>query len=108
MANVPNRLTKEDLKGIEVVNVAEMLVDDQFPEVMRRFPNACHCKRCLADIKALALNHIQPRYVSTHNGNMYERVNMMDMLVRVDALRAMTEAATKVIANPRHDLQDNA
>ena len=97
------KITKKDLEGIKVVNVVELLVDEQFPVVMQRFPHACRCKRCLADIKALALNNIKPHYAATENGNLYERRNLMDVLVRVDVLRAMTEAATKVIENPRHD-----
>lgn len=98
------KLTKADLEGVTVINVVEMIVDDEFPVVMQRFSNACTCKRCLADIKALALNNIQPHYVATEKGNVYERVNTMNMLFRVDVLRAMTEAATKVTSNPRHDV----
>ena len=36
-------------------------------------------------------------------GNLFERINTYDMMVKVDVLRAMNEAAEKVTRNPRHE-----
>lgn len=101
------KFNKETIKDVHVTNIMERLVDEQFPVVMQKFPNACCCAQCLSDIKALTLNNLKPRYVSTDKGGVYERVNLMDMMVKVDALRAMTEAAEKVTNNPRHPKLDN-
>lgn len=97
------KFDKETLKEAHVTNVMERLVDDQFPTIMAKFPGACCCRQCLADIKALTLNNVRPRYVSTDRGDLFERVKTSDMLVKVDVLRAMTEAAEKVINNCRHE-----
>ncbi len=96
------KFDKDTLKDVHVANVMERLIDEQFPVVMQKFPNACCCAQCLSDIKALTLNRLQPRYVSTDRGDLFERVHIMDMMIKVDALRAMTEAAERVTNNPRH------
>ena len=59
---------KDTLKDVHVANVVERLIDEQFPIVMKKFPDACCCSQCLSDIKALALNSLKPRYVSTDRG----------------------------------------
>lgn len=99
------KFDKETLKNVHVANVMEKLVDEEFPVVMQKFPDACCCAQCLSDIKALALNKLKPRYVSTDRGDLFERVNISDMMIKVDALRAMTEAAEKVTNNPRHSVE---
>lgn len=99
------KFNKETLKNVHVANVMEKLVDEEFPVVMQKFPDACCCAQCLSDIKALALNKLKPRYVSTDRGDLFERVNISDMMIKVDALRAMTEAAEKVTNNPRHSVE---
>ena len=96
------KLTNDILKQLTVTNVIEMVVDEQFPVVMQKFPGACCCVQCLSDIKALALNNLKPHYVSSDRGNLFERINTSDMIIKVDVLRAMTEAAEKVTRNPRH------
>lgn len=95
---------KDTLKDVHVANVVERLIDEQFPIVMKKFPDVCCCHQCLSDIKALALNGLKPRYVSTDRGDLFERVHISDMMVKVEALRAMTEAVEKVSSNPRHTL----
>ena len=96
------KLTNDVLKQLTVTNVIEMVVDEQFPVVMQKFPGACCCVQCLSDIKALALNNLKPHYVSSDRGNLFERINTSDMIIKVDVLRSMTEAAEKVTRNPRH------
>lgn len=59
---------KDTLKDVHVTNVVERLIDEEFPIVMKKFPDACCCSQCLSDIKALALNSLRPRYVSTDRG----------------------------------------
>ena len=97
------KLSKDAFKDLNVTNIMEMVVDEQFPVVMQNFPGACCCKQCLSDIKAMTLNGLKPHYVSSDRGNLFERINTSDMIIKVDVLRAMTEAAEKVTRNPRHE-----
>ena len=41
---------KDTLKDVHVANVVERLIDEQFPIVMKKFPDACCCSQCLSDI----------------------------------------------------------
>ena len=95
---------KDTLKDVHVTNVVERLIDEEFPTVMKKFPVACWCCLWLADILALGLLGITPRFVATDRGDLFERVHISDMMVKVEALRAMTEAVEKVSRNPRHAL----
>ena len=97
------KLSKDAFKDLTVTNIMEMVVDEQFPVVMQNFPGACCCKQCLSDIKAITSNGLKPHYVSSERGNLFERINTSDMIIKVDVLRAMTEAAEKVTRNPRHE-----
>ena len=97
------KLSKDAFKDLTVTNIMEMVVDEQFPIVMQKFPGACCCKQCLSDIKAMSLNGLKPHYVSSDRGYLFERINTSDMMVKVDVLRAMTQAAEKVTRNPRHE-----
>ena len=97
------KLSQDPFKDLNVTNIMEMVVDEQFPVVMQNFPGACCCKQCLSDIKAMTLNGLKPHYVSSERGNLFERINTSDMIIKVDVLRAMTEAAEKVTRNPRHE-----
>lgn len=96
------KFNKDALKELTVINIMELVVDEQFPVVMQKFPGACCCKQCLSDIKAMALNGLKPHYVSSERGNLFERINTSDMIIKVDVLRAMTEAAEKVTSHPHH------
>lgn len=96
------KFNKDALKELTVTNIMELVVDEQFPVVMQKFPGACCCKQCLSDIKTMALNGLKPHYVSSERGNLFERINTSDMIIKVDVLRAMTEAAEKVTSHPHH------
>ena len=96
------KFNKDALKELTVTNIMELVVDEQFPVVMQKFPGACCCKQCLSDIKAMALNGLKPHYVSSERENLFERINTSDMIIKVDVLRAMTEAAEKVTSHPHH------
>lgn len=100
-----DKLSVGALKELPVVNVMERVVDDHFPAVMKKFPGACCCRQCLSDIKALTLNNLKPHYVSSAKGDVFARVNTSDMLVKIEVLRAMTEAVERVSKNPRHGNQ---
>lgn len=97
------KLSKEQFKDLPVTNIMETLIEDQFPVVMQKFPGVCMCKFCLSDIKALALNHLKPRYVASDRGSLYTRLDVSDMMTKVEVLRAMTEAAEIVTQHPRHE-----
>ena len=89
-------------KGPAVVNLAEAVIDDEIPGVMENFPGACRCDRCLADIKALSLNHVTPHYIAVVDGDVRRQADMVDIGTRMDIIRIITRAVIKVSRNPHH------
>lgn len=41
----------------EIKNYMEVIVDEFLNDVLRKYKDVCHCKRCISDIKALTLNN---------------------------------------------------
>ena len=55
------------------------------------------------DIAALALNNLPPRYVSTHKGDIFVRIQEMEGKNDVDVIQAIAKAIEIVGKNPRHE-----
>jgi len=64
---------------------------------------ACSCKRCRADICALALNRLPPRYVVTDMGDIFERVNAVSLQSQADIVFTIMQAIDTIQKEPRHD-----
>ena len=58
----------------EVKNIMEMLIEEQLDLCIAE-TGVCSCEQCRADIKALALNHIPPRYSAHPEGSAYVRAD---------------------------------
>lgn len=63
---------------------------------------ACKCKQCRADIKAVTLNNLSPRYIVTTKSDAYVRVSAMSNQEQADILAAATKAIEIVTKSPRH------
>ncbi|MDR1070005.1 MAG: late competence development ComFB family protein, partial [Gracilibacteraceae bacterium] len=63
-------------KTYNVKNVSEDLVDFYLTECMAKH-DSCTCSRCVADIRAYALNNLPPRYVVSSAGNAFARARAM-------------------------------
>lgn len=64
--------------------------------------NAYKCDKCIDDIKAIALNNLEPIYVVSEKGNMYAKSNELNVQFRTDVIKELTEAIEIVSQNPRH------
>lgn len=84
-------------------NYMEEVVDATMNEIFSRNEDACRCERCTMDIKALALNHLPPKYVVTDIGYVYTRVNELENQFKADITVAVMNALKVVRKNPRHD-----
>lgn len=92
---------KEDL-GMALVNVMEKVVDDRLEEMLRS-ENCCKCERCLEDMKAIALNKLPAKYVSTHNGELFTKLDSTLRQKVVDINVAVSNAIACVSQNPSHN-----
>ncbi len=83
-------------------NYMEEAVDGTMEEILARRDDICKCERCRMDIKALALNHLPPKYVVTDMGYVYTKVNELESQFKADITVAVTNAIKTVRKNPRH------
>ena len=85
-----------------LVNVMEKVVEDRL-EAMLKTENCCQCDRCLEDMKAIALNKLPAKYVSTHNGELFTKLDSTLRQKVVDINVAVSNAIACVSKNPTHD-----
>jgi len=81
----------------------EEATDSTIEEILARRDDVCKCDRCKMDIKALALNHLPPKYVVTDMGYVYTKVNELENQFKADITVAVTNALKIIRDNPRHD-----
>lgn len=88
---------------MELKNYMEEVVLQKIDSVIARYPDCCKCEQCRLDIAALALNNLPPRYVSTHKGDIFVRIQEMEGKNDVDVIQAIAKAIEIVGKNPRHE-----
>lgn len=84
-------------------NYTEVMVNDMMETVLNKYPNICKCEKCLLDIKAIALNLLTTRYVVTEEGELYKKIEEMNIQLQVDITSALVKAIEMVSTNPKHD-----
>ncbi|MGI6731882.1 MAG: late competence development ComFB family protein [Anaerovoracaceae bacterium] len=84
-----------------LVNLAEVLVHEKVEDIMIRM-GVCDCSVCKADVLALALNSLPPKYVTTDSGKQYFQLEIYRKQFETDILSALTKACVRVKASPRH------
>lgn len=85
-----------------MINIVEKLVRDCLDEVLELRPGMCRCDKCVADIMAVALNNLQPRYVVSDKGETLAKAAFLDKDLKMALLIAVAEAAERISTNPRH------
>jgi competence protein ComFB len=100
---------KECLAMVEMNlrNYMENCVADLIDSVLERM-DCCTCDICKADITAIALNSLPPKYVVTQKGKLYTKIYALQNQFEVDTISAITKAAVIVSRNPRHDIEGAA
>lgn len=88
---------------MQLKNYMEEATDSTIDEILARRDDVCKCDRCKMDIKALALNHLPPKYVVTDRGYVYTKVNELENQFKADITVAVTNALKIIRDNPRHD-----
>ncbi|MCG8484430.1 MAG: late competence development ComFB family protein [Clostridia bacterium] len=84
-------------------NYMECVVDNWMPKMLSEYDDICTCERCIEDIKAIALNGLNPAYVATRKGEVYAKINELQAQFSTDAIRELTKAIEIVSKNPKHD-----
>lgn len=85
------------------VNVTELLVEEKANKYITMF-GLCSCPRCVADVKAYALNQLAPKYVVMANREVSPRVTLYENRFSAAVTAQIIAACSIVMANPRHTL----
>jgi hypothetical protein len=80
----------------------QILVEENTEKYMNMF-GLCQCPRCVVDVKALALNNLQPKYVVMKEGEMVPRITLYEGRFQTAVTAQILRACQSVMANPRHD-----
>jgi competence protein ComFB len=87
--------------AIELINIMEKVVDSKM-EVYLPDSGCCTCPICVGDIKCLALNKLPPKYVNTHQGELFSRVDQVMLRQNsVDVDFVVLNAIERVKEKPR-------
>ena len=86
----------------EVYNVMQVLVEESAEKYMAMF-HVCTCPRCKADVRALALSNLQPKYVVMEEGEYLPRMITYERQFYTTVTAQVMRACTAVLEHPRHD-----
>ncbi|MDO5601276.1 MAG: late competence development ComFB family protein [Oscillospiraceae bacterium] len=89
------------LDASAVHNVTKELVFSQL-ELMKPHLPSCTCDRCCLDIAAIALNHLNQKYVVTREGELFSKLDASSPQQMADVAAAIMSAAVLVSQHPRH------
>jgi competence protein ComFB len=83
------------------VNINEEFVMQSVKKIMKEL-NACDCEVCFANACAIALNELQPKYVTSRKGALLTEITTSTVANQADITVEATKAVLKVMKNPRH------
>lgn len=85
-----------------LVNVMEQIVDEKLTQMLEG-ENCCKCPRCIEDMKAISLNKLPAKYVSTNSGELFTKLSATVRQSSVDINVAVAEAIDLVAKHPSHE-----
>ena len=86
---------------VTYINVMLVLVDEKAEKYMDMF-GLCRCQRCLADVKALALNNLPSKYVVMPKGEVSPRVTVYEGRYSSSVIAQLVQACKVVMEHPHH------
>jgi competence protein ComFB len=85
-------------------NYMELIVEEILPSMIANEKEICKCERCILDIKAIALNSLQPKYIVSEIGEIYRRYDDLGKQLEIDAMEGIMSAVELVKKQPRHEI----
>lgn len=72
-------------------------------DVLKKRDDICKCEKCRMDIAAISLNNLQPKYVVTEKGELYTKVNEMEVQFEADIIKEIVKAINIVSRTQKHN-----
>ncbi|MDQ3697249.1 MAG: late competence development ComFB family protein [Gemmatimonadota bacterium] len=86
-------------------NLLENTLREIYRELRERHPDLCGCARCQADVMAMALNKVRPRYSGgTTQGVALAMLDLQGSSTRASLAVTLLDAMQRVGANPNHEV----
>ena len=86
-------------------NLMEDLVSNKLDCLMQQ-SGMCCCDECRADVMALTLNNLPPRYVATISGDVFTRFDTTKPQAQADITAKIIWAISIIQSNPRHEMAE--
>lgn len=83
-------------------NTMEKAVFSIIDKVLDKKEDVCKCEKCKLDIIAIALNNLPSKYVVTEKGQLYSKVNEMEIQFGADIIKELVKAIETVSKSPQH------
>ncbi len=92
---------KPPLPSFQYLNVMEYIVKNAAPQYMKDF-EVCLCVHCTADVTALALSHLPPKYIVVDRDSVSPLLNFYSSRFTQQVVVELTKACSVVKENPHH------
>lgn len=86
----------------ELKNITENVVREALQDYLRHSSLPCTCERCQADILALALNRLPPRYAVSQRGEILTAWESRALPSQTRIMSEIVRASEKVSSSPSH------
>ena len=90
---------------ISYTNIMQVLVEEKAPRYIKKF-GICTCKQCEADVKALTLTNLVPKYVVLSKLDRIPMLTVYEGRFNSTILAQLTRACKTVMDHPHHDRKD--
>jgi competence protein ComFB len=84
-------------------NVMEDEVVQQSRAMMIRDGEVCACDVCVYNVSAIVLNNTKPHYITTHRGELFARVEKLNIVDRTEITIEVLRAIDIVRNKKMHD-----
>lgn len=95
-----NPAQEQESDESEYINVMQALVDEKTPRYIQLL-GVCPCSRCQADVKALALCHLEPKYIVIRKSQKFP-YSVYENYYNAAVTSQIISACQVVKENPRH------
>ncbi|MCI8360328.1 MAG: hypothetical protein HFE86_03215 [Clostridiales bacterium] len=84
------------------INIMQALVEDSAGRYIKMF-GLCDCPKCVADVKAIALNNLVPKYIVAPENERNPRVIIYNERYHAEVTAQILRACKIVMDNPLHE-----
>ena len=98
-----NTLKFHNVHGDYIFNTMENEVVEAVKQMTARDDIVCKCEKCMYDISAIALNNLKPRYITTHKGELFARVEQSNVTDKTAVMIEVARAIEIVKTRKAHD-----